>query len=116
MRVTLISVLAASLIACVGCSSNKPQTGEVDIHISGTGYSPSNVTVATGAYVKWINDDSQPHSATSPGAFDSGTIAPGGGFWIWVAAVPGTHAYYSLLQPDMKGVITVQASGPTTYP
>lgn len=116
MRLTLPFLLVAVLVAFVGCPSSKPQTGVVDITISGSGYSPASVTVAVGAIVKWTNEDSQPHSATSPGAFDSGVIAPGGGNWTWVAAVPGMHNYYSLLQPNMTGVITVVAQGPSTFP
>lgn len=107
-------VLAAVLFACVSCGP-KTHTGEVTIVINSNSFNPGNITVTQGALVTWINEDSQPHTATAPGAFDSGPIAPNGGRWTWVAAFPGTFQYHSLIQPNMAGTITIVVSGPTGY-
>jgi plastocyanin len=39
-------------------------------------YSPNPVTVKLGQTVNWLNSDSIAHSATDPGVFDTGSIAP----------------------------------------
>jgi plastocyanin len=111
----LAIVLTLSLLAIVACQP-KTQTGQVTISLSGAGggaYSPATATVAVGTLVIFLNQDSQPHSATAPGAFDSGIIAPNCGRWVWVASVVGTFQYHSSLQPNMAGEITVVAVTPT---
>jgi plastocyanin len=40
-------------------------------------YSPNPVTVKVGQSVNWLNSDSVAHTATDPGVFDIGSIAPG---------------------------------------
>ena len=108
-------VLTLSLLAIVACQP-KTQTGQVTISLTGAGggaYSPATATVAVGTLVIFLNQDSQPHSATAPGAFDSGIIAPNGGRWVWVASVVGTFQYHSSLQPNMAGEITVVPVTPT---
>jgi plastocyanin len=110
------AILALVLLACVACQP-KTQTGQVTISMTGAGggaYSPATVTVAEGTLVIFLNQDSQPHSATAPGAFDSGVIAPNGGRWVWVASVAGTFQYHSSIQPTMAGQITVIPSTPTS--
>ncbi|MBC5823644.1 MAG: cupredoxin domain-containing protein [Candidatus Eremiobacteraeota bacterium] len=115
-------VLAASAVflafSAASCASNS-KSGQITINITGDNgarsYSPSSVTVASGTIVTWINQDSQPHTATAPGAFDSGPIPPNGGRWTWIASVPGQWKYYSLIQPDMTGIITVNPPTTTNF-
>lgn len=104
---------ALCIVVLSGFSCSSPKTGEVTVTISNKGYSPGKITVMEGTLVTWINDDSQPHTATAIGAFDSGPIPPGGGRWTWTAAVPGTYEYKSLMNPGMAGQITIVVSGPT---
>jgi plastocyanin len=109
------TVFALTLFACVACQP-KTQTGQVTISLTGAGggaYAPAVVTVAVGTLVIFLNQDTQPHSATAPGAFDSGIIAPNGGRWVWVASVVGTFQYHSSMQPNMAGQITVVPVTPT---
>lgn len=98
--------LAAVAVAAAACQHNAPQTGFVTVIITSS-YSPPSLLVEQGTYVTWINQDSQPHTVTAVGAFDSGVIAPNGGRWTWPAAIIGTFTYHSLLQPSMTGTITV---------
>jgi plastocyanin len=105
---------ALSFLLVSGFSCSKEQTGQVTILIKGSSYQPAKVTVAEGTLVTWINNDTQPHTATAVGAFDSGPISPNGGRWTWTAAVPGTFTYRSLMNPGMAGEITVVVSGPTS--
>jgi plastocyanin len=112
----LAAVLAASAFAFAACGPKPVRTGEVVITIKGErgerSYSPASVRVALGTVVTWINGDSQPHTATAIGAFDSGPIPPNGGRWSWVAAIPGTFSYHSLIQPDMTGTLIVEVQPP----
>ena len=39
-------------------------------------YSPNPVTVKVSQSVNWLNSDTIAHSATDPGVFDTGSIAP----------------------------------------
>ena len=112
--VVFASLLAATSIACVSCGPHT-KSGEVTIVISSNAFSPGSITVTQGTLVTWLNQDSQPHTATAVGAFDSGPIAPNGGRWTWVAAIPGTFQYRSTMQPNMAGSITIVVSGPTGY-
>jgi plastocyanin len=104
---------ALSVLLLSGFSCSKEQTGQVTINIDSKGYKPGKITVAEGTLVTWINNDTQPHTATAIGAFDSGPIPPNGGRWTWVAAVPGTFQYKSLMNPDMAAEITIIVNGPT---
>jgi len=115
-RSRFIAVLGCvlSIFVLSGFSCSKEQTGQVTVTIDDKGYHPGKITVAQGTLVTWINNDTQPHTATAIGAFDSGPISPGGGRWTWTAAVPGTYQYKSLMNPNMAGEITIVVSGPTS--
>jgi len=108
-----VLVSVGILTACQEHSNSRV----VDIAITGdhgdNSFKPGNVSVNLGTVVTWTNNDTQPHSVTSPGAFDSGMIAPNGGKWRWVAAMQGTFSYYSMTDPTMKGTITVSVPQPS---
>lgn len=114
----------ARLIAVVGCVFSfllvsgfacSTQSAQTTVTIDSTSFHPGKLVVKEGTLVTFINNDTQPHTATSVGAFDSGPIAPNGGRWTWVAHLPGTFQYHSLMQPNMAGTITVIAATPTGY-
>ncbi len=111
----LACVLALALFSSVGCQP-KEQSGFTTINILGDrgkgSYDPGNVTVDMGTVVTWINQDSQGHTVTAPGAFDSGPVPPNGGRWAWVASTEGTFTYHCLIHPGMNGTITVVVPPP----
>ena len=115
-RATSLALIFLACVALASCQerSNSPV---VTINILGSrggqSYNPNDIVVNLGTLVTWVNQDSQPHSATAPGAFDSGMIAPNGGKWTWTAAVPGAFTYSSLTDPSMTGRITVVAQPPS---
>ena len=115
-RSRFIAALGCTLCILVlsGFSCSNEKTGQVTVTINDKGYHPGKITVAEGTLVTWINNDTQPHTATAIGAFDSGPISPGGGRWTWTAAVPGTYQYKSLMNPGMAGEITIIVNGPTS--
>jgi hypothetical protein len=79
----------------------------VDVRITDAGFLPASINLAAGGSVHLTNETIQPQSVTSTdGLFDSGPIAPGGGFSI-ALAVPGNHAYTSSANPALTGAIQV---------
>ena len=77
------------------------------VAIDGTAYALPTLTVARGTTVTWENRDPFPHTVTSAGHFDSGSI-PAGARWRYVASKRGTFDYICTLHPNMKGVLVVQ--------
>ena len=130
--VFFILVLALSLAACqfhTGLGSlvngNKPtpnakkvkathtppspaESGNVAVTITGKGDEPATLEVKVGAVVTWTNNDSAPHSVTSDTAsiFDSGSLTNGATF-TFTFTQPGTYAYHSSSDPNLKGTVTV---------
>lgn len=85
--------------------------------IRGYQYLPNNINVPIGATVTWINQDSVPHTVTSPlpgqftttGAFD-GVLQPGQSY-SYTFNLPGRIDYYCRYHPYMRGSVTVGGYG-----
>lgn len=81
--------------------------------IRGYQYLPGNINVPIGTTVTWINQDSVPHTVTSPlpgqvtttGAFD-GVLQPGQSY-SFTFNLPGRIDYYCRYHPYMRGSVTV---------
>lgn len=74
----------------------------------GFAFSPQALNINVGTTIKWTNDTTAPHTVTSDnGAFDSGTIAPGGTFSFKFTQA-GTFAYHCNIHPYMTATITVK--------
>lgn len=122
IRACMFAALAFALLSMVSLSAcqQRSNSSVVTIKILGdrgaNSFSPGNIVVNLGTIVTWVNEDTQPHTVTAPGAFDSGMIAPNGGKWNWVAAVPGTFTYSSIVNPSMSGSITVVVPPPQPPP
>ncbi|MBS3148361.1 cupredoxin domain-containing protein [Candidatus Woesearchaeota archaeon] len=62
--------------------------------------------------LRWINQDSAPHTATStggPGSFDTGTISAGSSKTARLTT-PGTYTYQCNIHPSMQGTIVVEGA------
>lgn len=78
----------------------------VTVFIKNFAFNPAVITIAKGTKVTWVNEDSAPHTATSEGSFDSGTLSKGQSFsYIFTAA--GTFNYKCSIHPSMKGKVVV---------
>ncbi len=78
-------------------------------------YAPPTVTVIVGVNntIKWVNQDSIPHTVTSstgtPTSFDSRTMNQGDTFTVTLTT-PGTYGYICQFHPGwMKGTVIVRA-------
>jgi plastocyanin len=119
-RIVLVALLGFS----VACSSSSPSTPSPVPSTSGssvaasivtgastmttTAYTPNPITVAVGGTVTWTNNDSTTHTSTANGgAWNSGSIAPGGKFTMTFSAA-GSFPYHCSIHPGMVGTVTVQ--------
>jgi plastocyanin len=85
-------------------------TPSAQIRITDGGFVPSSITVNPGDSVHWTNESSRSHSVTAvDGLFESGEIVPGGGYSV-ALAYPGTHAYFSTIDPSLHGDVHVPAT------
>jgi plastocyanin len=84
-------------------------TTTVDIHDHA--FNPAQLNVAPGTTVTFVNNDTEPHTATAnDGLFDSGVLEPGSSFDVWLDG-SGTVGYHCELHPDMQGSIVVGEGG-----
>ena len=111
--VTLVAFATIAAAACGGDSSNAASPSGSDslvtIFITNGVYSPNPLTVKMGQRVNWKNNDTRAHTATSPGAFDTGSIAPTSAADVPVAMnTAGTVSFHCTLHSGENGSIVVQ--------
>jgi plastocyanin len=119
---TLALGLTAALVGCGGgggtdstSSAGSPSSaaastqGASAVTIKDYSFKPASITVPVGTTVKFTNEDSTPHTATSKqsGVFESGPIETGKTGSVKLEKA-GTYAYYCAFHPFMKGTITVE--------
>jgi len=84
-------------------------TGALVRMVATTTFSPGAVTVQSGQYVTWRNDDAISHTTTADGgspAWNSGTLVPGGSF-LRQFSTAGTFTYHCAIHPGMTGTVLV---------
>lgn len=77
------------------------------IEIRAMAFHPDTLTIQPGDTVVWINHDIVPHTATSAGKWDTGTLtqrATG----RYVAGRSGRLTYVCTLHPTMRGTLIVK--------
>jgi len=111
-------VLLATLVlpfvgACANTSTAAPETTtvaatgpSVAVGVADFKFSSPDVQVPVGGSVVWSNNDTQPHTATSAGAFDAGAIEPGTSATV-AFPTAGTFKYICSFHPFMTGTVTV---------
>jgi len=85
------------------------------VTIAGFAFAPSTIHVHVGDTVTFTNNDAVGHTATSAGAFDTGTIASGSTASVTLASA-GTFAYHCAIHSSMTGTIVVAAAAGATQP
>ncbi len=124
--VVVVLVLAGAAGLYYVLNNTKTSTGSVTVMVvmpNGVGtnqslnFHPSTITVVIGVNntIKWVNQDSVVHTATStsvpPGAsmFDSGSLASGSSFSVTLTT-PGTYQFHCTVHPSyMIGTIIVKS-------
>lgn len=91
-------------------ASGSVEQGTVTVEIKDFAFSPSEITVARGGKVKFINRDDVKHSAVADsGAFDTGMLGLGESNTVTIDD-EGTFTYYCNPHTGMTGKITVTSS------
>jgi plastocyanin len=116
---TLVAVVGFALFAA-GCGSDStaptsPTNPEgtnppnlLTVTITRGVYSPNPISVKVGQSVNWLNSDTFAHSATDPGVFDSGSIAPTSAANVPVLFTSaGTYNYHCTLHANENASIVV---------
>jgi plastocyanin len=94
---------AAAACALPLVAATKAQASSYSVTIQGMAYTPAEFNVVAGDTIIFINNDSMPHTATAEdGSFDTGQINPGQSVEVTIPA--GSHPYYCLYHPGMRGV------------
>ncbi len=79
-------------------------------------FNPAQLNVAPGTTVTFVNNDTEPHTATADnGLFDTGVLEPGSSFEVLLDG-SGTVPYHCELHPDMQGSIVVGEAGQAGEP
>ena len=76
------------------------------VQIVDTAYSPPRAVVLTGDTIGWRNSSFINQHTVTSGAFDSGPIVPGGGFFHDFTT-PGAYVYACTIHPIMSGEVDV---------
>ena len=85
--------------------------GKKTVNIYNHAFDLAQLNVASGTTVRFVNKDTEPHTATADnGLFDTGVLEPGGSFKVYFEG-SGTVTYHCELHPDMKGSIVVGEGG-----
>lgn len=85
--------------------------GKKTVNIYNYAFDLAQLNVASGTTVRFVNNDTEPHTATADNdLFDTGVLEPGGSFKVYFEG-SGTVTYHCELHPDMKGSIVVGEGG-----
>jgi plastocyanin len=85
----------------------EPAPSSTTVDISNHAFNPAQLNVAPGTTVTFVNNDTEPHTATADdGLFDTGVLEPGTSYDVWLDG-SGTVAYHCELHPEMQGTIIV---------
>ncbi len=108
----ILSILILSLLVAVvllsGCVQQQAGANQTNtIAIKNFAFSPATLVVKPGTTVSWVNEDPAPHTATSEGNFDSGTLGKGQTFSRTFNEA-GAFDYICTIHPSMKGRILVE--------
>jgi plastocyanin len=103
-------VLVIALIATQAAPAAAPGLATASrgraVNIDHFKFLPHTLDVAKGAKVVFTNSADVAHTATDPGAFNSGHIAPGESFAVRFEH-KGTFSYHCEIHPFMHGKIIV---------
>ena len=86
-------------------------SGTITVDIRDHAFNPAQLNIAPGTTVTFVNNDTEPHTATADnGLFDTGVLEPGYSFDVFLEG-SGTVTYHCELHPDMQGSIVVGQPG-----
>jgi plastocyanin len=101
---------AVGALALGAFSAGDALAADHAVAISGSSFSPHEVTVAVGDTVTWTNSDQISHTATADGgSFDTGALSNTESGTVTFSTA-GSFPYHCSIHPNMTGTITVEAA------
>lgn len=93
-------------------SAPTSEPGGAAAEIVAEGFQFNDLTVAPGATITLVNNDSEPHTVTADDeSFDSGNIQSGENGELVAPTEPGTYAFHCEIHPSMQATLTVSEDG-----
>jgi amicyanin len=108
LRLTVLFTALAST-PCMAEDTNNAGVGAVvTVSMDHTTFIPSEITVAPGTTVTWVNNEAMPHNVTdSNKGFRSKTLVKDDRF-SFTFTTAGEYDYLCLIHPNMKGKVIVK--------
>jgi plastocyanin len=94
---------ATATPAAIVCAATGSGTAAT---IADFAFAPNPVTVSSGGFATWTNNDSTTHTVTFDTGPDCGNVAAGASVTVAFNAA-GTYPYHCSIHPSMKGSVTV---------
>ena len=108
-RAAIALAALGSMLMGIGCAPDPRTRPSVrQVVIREMRYEPTELTVAVGDTVEWVNRDLVPHTATAQSRqWDSGNIEADAS-WRTIVRKRGPFPYACLFHPGMQARLTVQ--------
>jgi len=106
----LVAMLATAMLVVAPALAQDGATTEV-VTMQALEYTPSEITVAPGTTVRWVNQEQADHTVTSDepgGPLDSGVLDEGQSY-EYTFETPGTFTYFCEIHPFMTASVTVSS-------
>jgi len=111
LRVLRLTVLFTALAStpCLAEDANSAGTGPVaSVSMDHNTFIPSEITVAPGTTVTWVNNETMPHTVVNPNqGFRSKFLVKDAKF-SFTFTTPGDYDYLCSIHPNMKGKVIVK--------
>ena len=108
LRLTVLFTALAST-PCLAEDANSAGTGPVaSVSMDHNAFIPSEITVAPGTTVTWVNNETMPHTVVNPNqGFRSKFLVKDAKF-SFTFTTPGDYDYLCSIHPNMKGKVIVK--------
>jgi plastocyanin len=104
----VLTALGVGVLSSIKSETHQPEPPAMEIKIDNFSFGPSQLKVAVGTGVIWVNRDDIPHAVVSTdGTFKSRVLDTDDKF-SYRFTKPGTYPYFSSVHPKMTGQVVVQ--------
>ena len=112
LRVLRLTVLFTALAStpCLAEDANSAGTGPVaSVSMDHNTFIPSEITVAPGTTVTWVNNETMPHTVVNPNQGLRSKFLVKDAKFSFTFTTPGDYDYLCSIHPSMKGKVIVKA-------
>jgi plastocyanin len=107
MDLLRVTVFAAILLAGFARTANSGGP-ELEVKIDNFSFGPTEVTVAPGTTVKWINRDDIPHTVVSTEPAFKSKVLDTDETFSYKFEKPGKYSYFCSIHPKMTATVIVK--------